>query len=73
RVVHRGHASVALLVSSDLEVDDELLAWSAERVAPLGWVPPDPPQEMPEEPQPFEYYAQQMQQQQQSFFMKPTD
>lgn len=64
RGVYRGNATSDMQVAVHVERLEELPQSFRQPYAPLGWIPPDPPQEMPEEPQPFEYYAQQMQQQQ---------
>lgn len=64
RGVYRGqtesHVEVAVTVTQ-LDAPPTHLTRSFELT---GWTPPEPPQDVPDEPKPFAYYAQQMQQQQ---------
>jgi hypothetical protein len=49
---------------TELETPDQLKPMAPPPLAYTGWTPPEPMIDLPEEPKPFEYYAQQMQQQQ---------
>ncbi len=65
RGVYRGNAPADMHVVVKVETLTDLPTSFRQPFVTLGWVPPEPPQDLPDEPEPFEYYAQQMQQQQQ--------
>lgn len=64
RGVYRGNAPSDMHVAVAVTKLEDLPTTYRQPFATLGWVPPEPLQTVPDEPQPFEYYAQQMQQQQ---------
>jgi transglutaminase-like putative cysteine protease len=67
RGVYRGNTQGTIDVSvrvTELETPDQLKPMAPPPLAYTGWTPPEPMIDLPEEPKPFEYYAQQMQQQQ---------
>jgi transglutaminase-like putative cysteine protease len=64
RGIYRGQTESRVEVAVEVKHLDEPPAYLTRSFETTGWVPPEEPQNIPEEPQPFEYYAQQMQQQQ---------
>jgi len=65
RGVYRGSSQDEVSVDVKVERLESLPGQLARPYAVSGWVPPEQPQFVPDEPKPFEHFAQQMQQQQQ--------
>ncbi|MEO0586878.1 MAG: transglutaminase family protein [Planctomycetota bacterium] len=69
RGVYRGNSQGQMEVAvtvAELATPDTLKPIAPPPLERTGWTPPEPLTDVPDEPKPFEYYAQQMQQQQQS-------
>ncbi len=64
RGIYRGQTESRVEVAVEVTALDEPPTYLSRSFETTGWVPPEPPQDIPDEPQPFEYFAQQMQQQQ---------
>jgi len=67
RGVYRGNSQGQMEVAvsvTELETPDQLKPIAPPPLEYTGWTPPEPLPDVPDEPKPFEYYAQQMQQQQ---------
>lgn len=64
RGVYRGQTESHVEVEVSVVKLDRPPSHLARTFDLTGWTPPEPPQDVPDEPKPFAYYAQQMQQQQ---------
>ncbi|MEM0915894.1 MAG: transglutaminase family protein, partial [Planctomycetota bacterium] len=68
RGVYRGNSQGKMEVGvrvTELDTPDQLKPIAPPALQYTGWTPPEVMPDVPDEPKPFEYYAQQMQQQQQ--------